>query len=177
MKNKSSKKPHSQSYVYQEIWNKNNPDDIITKGDGFVIHHKDGDGTNNAIENLEKMLTADHIRLHMVGYKHTEKTKQRISESQSGEENHFYGKKHSKETREKISLAKTGKTIAPRSEEAKMKDREVKLGPKHPRYVDVPGEDIRSMKLQGMSMQDIADHFGVSLATIYAKWKSYKEKR
>jgi hypothetical protein len=32
--------------------------------DGHEIHHKDGDKTNNVIENFECLLTEDHTRLH-----------------------------------------------------------------------------------------------------------------
>lgn len=31
---------------------------------GFVIHHKDGDSGNNALENLECITQADHMRYH-----------------------------------------------------------------------------------------------------------------
>lgn len=44
-----------------------------------------------------------------------EETKKKISDSLSGEKNHFYGKKHSQETRTKISKAKKGKFIGEKS--------------------------------------------------------------
>lgn len=32
--------------------------------EGYVIHHKDGNGLNNSIENLEMMTRAEHVRHH-----------------------------------------------------------------------------------------------------------------
>jgi len=41
---------------YHKIWNENHPDDSIQKGDGFVIHHIDGNTNNN---NISKMTISD----------------------------------------------------------------------------------------------------------------------
>ena len=46
------------------IWNEHNPENPIRPGDGCVIHHVDGDKKHDSIENLEKLLDADHRRLH-----------------------------------------------------------------------------------------------------------------
>ncbi len=43
------------------------------------------------------------------GYKHTDETKKKISESLKGEKNFFYGKHHTQETIQKISEAQKGK--------------------------------------------------------------------
>lgn len=32
--------------------------------DGYVVHHVDGDNTNNSIENLVAMTRGEHVRLH-----------------------------------------------------------------------------------------------------------------
>ena len=32
--------------------------------DGYVVHHRDGDTTNNELSNLEVMSRADHNRVH-----------------------------------------------------------------------------------------------------------------
>lgn len=45
------------------------------------VHHKDGDFYNDMPTNLEILSAAEHNRLHKLGFKHTEETKQRISES------------------------------------------------------------------------------------------------
>jgi len=50
-----------------------------------------------------------------------------------GEENHFYGKKHTEETRQKISEAHKGRYIGRElSEETKQKISQAKTGPHHP---------------------------------------------
>jgi hypothetical protein len=45
----------------------------------------------------------------MLGRKHTDETKQKMSAAQSKENNHFFGKKHSDETKRKMKDAKKGK--------------------------------------------------------------------
>ena len=50
--------PHIRAHVW--VWKK-------CKGEiekGFHIHHKDGNKSNNSIENLEKMSAADHLSFH-----------------------------------------------------------------------------------------------------------------
>jgi len=58
------------------------------------------------------------ISCGMLGLKHTEETKIKISNASKASNNGFYGKKHSKETKEKISYIHKGKVI---SEETKHK--------------------------------------------------------
>lgn len=52
------------------------------------------------------------------GFFHNEKTKKRISETNSGENNYWYGKSHSKESKRKMSKSHRGKSL---SEETKQK--------------------------------------------------------
>lgn len=59
--------------------------------DEFVVHHKDGNKTNNCILNLQLMRETDHRKLHMadgnspnIGRTHTEETKQKISVAHKG---------------------------------------------------------------------------------------------
>lgn len=49
-----------------------------------VVHHKDGDKSNNSIENLEVMTLSEHSRFHMTGKKLSEETKRKLSESHTG---------------------------------------------------------------------------------------------
>ena len=56
--------------LYHKVWNKHNPDNIIVKYDGNVVHHKDGDSMNNDVSNLEKMTKGEHNTLHHKGVAH-----------------------------------------------------------------------------------------------------------
>lgn len=130
-----------------KIWNKYNPDNIVTSG--YVIHHKDGNHSNNDILNLELLGHSEHTRLHMIGNlfwlnkNHTEESKLKnkiahigkmVGEDNPmfgirlmGELNGFYGKKHSNESKQKMSLIKRGKKF---TEEHKMKISESNKGKK-----------------------------------------------
>jgi len=88
------------------IWNEHNPNNPWKKG--MVVHHKDEDTLNDAIENLELMTHADHQSLHHKGKIISKETKHKISESVKGEKNHFYGKHFSEESKQKLSLSKKG---------------------------------------------------------------------
>lgn len=51
---------HGNLYMHRHVWEKHNgpiPQD-------FHIHHKDGDKSNNAIENLELLAQAEHLSKH-----------------------------------------------------------------------------------------------------------------
>ena len=49
-----------------------------------VVHHKDGDKSNNEIENLELMSLSEHARQHQTGNTPSEETRQKLSESLTG---------------------------------------------------------------------------------------------
>ena len=49
------------------------------------------------------------------GQKHSEETKQRMSEMCGGEKHHMYKRKHSEETKAKIRLARAKQVISPES--------------------------------------------------------------
>lgn len=93
------------------VWNFYHPEDKITKGDGYSIHHEDEDTLNDSLYNLEKKLRGRHSADHnsgnkyCFGYKHTENAKKIMSELKKGKNNPNYGKKASKETKEKKSKA------------------------------------------------------------------------
>jgi hypothetical protein len=90
---------------YHFVWNLYNINDPIIKGDGYVIHHKDGNELNDYINNLQKMKHGDHSILHNIGNKywlgkkHTEESKNLISKTKikngdsKGSKNPMYGKR------------------------------------------------------------------------------------
>ena len=80
----------------------------------------------------------DHINKSgipkMLGKKHTEETKQKLSEQKKGKNNAMFGRKHTEETIAKISKAKLGsklKSQPVKSEEHKEKLRKANLGKTH----------------------------------------------
>ena len=123
---------------YNEVWNENNPNDIIKEGDGYVIHHIDGNPENNDISNLEKMKREDHNTLHHSGRIMPIESKQKLSEERKEKykniENHpMFGKSHSDETKQKISEANSG-----------MKNGMYgRKGEDHPNYGTCHSEEIR----------------------------------
>lgn len=56
--------PEKCGRLYYVIWNNNNPDNLISVGDGDCIHHIDHDHYNNSPDNLIKMGRGDHQTLH-----------------------------------------------------------------------------------------------------------------
>lgn len=55
-----------------------------TLGVDEVVHHKDGDKTNNDIENLEVISRSEHSRLHTIGRPLTEEAIEKRSEKRKG---------------------------------------------------------------------------------------------
>lgn len=87
-------------YLHRRIWEqKNGP-----IPEGFHIHHIDGNKENNDISNLECISKGEHSRKthtgnkYMLGFHHTEETKQKISASHTG-------KNLSYDHKSKISIA------------------------------------------------------------------------
>lgn len=52
-----------------------------------IVHHIDGDKTNNDINNLEIISRADHSRLHQTGKRLSDETRRKLSESLMGKPN------------------------------------------------------------------------------------------
>ncbi|MFW9899670.1 MAG: NUMOD3 domain-containing DNA-binding protein [Candidatus Thorarchaeota archaeon] len=101
--------------LYHKIWNKYHPDDPIIKGDGYCIHHIDGDYSNNNINNLCKMTISKHQSFHRKGKNSTEETKQKISKNHAnskGKNNPMYNKNHTEEAKQKISKTRIEKQLS-----------------------------------------------------------------
>ena len=64
---------------------------------------------NRPASELVFMRLCKHAKLHMIGLHLSAETRQKLSESLSGENNPFFGKHHSEETRRKISESCKGK--------------------------------------------------------------------
>ena len=108
----------------------NNPDNIIIKGDGNVIHHVNENHEDNRIENLQKMTRGRTYNFTSEGKtslkKHKEKlsnvnkgkhlskeTKDKISETiKSKHPKGMLGKSHSDKTKEKISKSNKGRKLS-----------------------------------------------------------------
>jgi len=76
-----------------------------------IVHHINGDPSDNRIKNLKVMSQSEHIALHNAGNKYTkgrkrsEKEKLNLSIKMSGKNNPFYKKKHSKKSKDKMSAS------------------------------------------------------------------------
>lgn len=70
---------HGYMRRYHHVWNSHHPEDPVMSDE--IVHHSDHDKTNDRIENLEKMSSVEHGRLHALGRKHSEVTKQRMRDA------------------------------------------------------------------------------------------------
>ena len=86
----------NQERLSHDVWNFFYPNDPILKGDGYIIHHKNGDSSDDRIENLQKMKFGEHTGLHNIGKQYC-----------LGKQNHL-GKHHSEETKQKIRKGNLG---------------------------------------------------------------------
>ena len=79
---------------------------------------------------------------NMYGKTHSEESKKKMSKSRKGKyrgkQNPFYGRKHSEESKEKISRSKKGVKLGPSSEESKQKKSLAMIGEKNPMYGKAP---------------------------------------
>ncbi len=101
----------------------------------------------------------------MFGRKHTEGTKQKMSEAHKGEKNHmsgkkgeetsFYGKKHTEEAKQKLKEALQGE-----------KNGNVKLTEEQARFILTVKTTQKNQKNSDFKQQEVADFFGVSIGCI-----------
>ena len=121
--------------VLQNTWNKHGEDSFRIEVAELVepekllevedVYLKEHVGKPNCM-NINICAKAPRRGMHS-----TEETKQKISEANRGEKNHFYGKHHSDETKETLREANIGKVMSP---ESRKKISEATTGEKHPMY-------------------------------------------
>ena len=129
---------------YRWLWEKHNgPIPKDKNGISYQIHHIDGNHNNNELSNLICVSLDEHIKIHreqgdwasvvfleqmrgsyVTGWKHSEETKQKISEQNKNGICGMKGKNHSEET--KIKMSKSAMGIIP-DESTREKMRYAKL--------------------------------------------------
>jgi group I intron endonuclease len=113
--------------------------------------------------NIPTEETREKLRIAKTGFKASEETRKKMSESHIGDKAAFYGKHHSEEAKQKISEKKKGKN---KSEEAVKKMSESMTGEKNPRYIPRSQEMIDDV-LCGISHKDFIIKYGISGTTYY----------
>lgn len=85
---------------------------------GELVHHKNENTLDDAIENLEVKNISEHVTHHKTGFVHSEESKRRMSENRkgltAGKNNPMYGKRHTEETVRKISAVRSAQERAKR---------------------------------------------------------------
>ena len=119
--------------LHRYIWTQHNGE----IPEGYDIHHRNEDKTDNEISNLELIEHGEHARLHSTGRVTSEETKQKISKSHIGM---------------KVS------------EDTKCVLREVNLGENNPsaKLTTIDVIAIKTWLLLGYRQKDIAEVFGIS---------------
>jgi hypothetical protein len=90
--------------IFEEFYNVTLPSDII-------VHHIDGNKTNNEIWNLEPMTWAEHNTIHHIGMTHSDEFKQRMHDRMENENNSMYGEHHSLESNVQMSMKRNNTGI------------------------------------------------------------------
>ena len=85
-----------------------------TPEDGSVIHHRDGNTMNDALDNLEVLSRGAHRRLHGLGYSHRPESKRKISRA-------LLGHPVSEETRRRIGVNQKGRPWSSARREAQLR--------------------------------------------------------
>lgn len=130
--------------------------------------------TNNYEYNIAKDATKSQL-----GRPRSVKTKQKLSRINSGKNHPQYGTLHSEETRNKLSIANTGNR---HTEETKRKISKATAGKNNPMYgthhnqnqkksnkakrIDLPTEELMSLRDRGYFYREIAEMFGVGKETV-----------
>lgn len=146
--------------------------------DGYVIHHKDEDPTNNDIDNLQMMTHADHSRLHKLGKTVPQHVRDKISATEKG-------RIFSEETKAKISAAKTKEITEEMKQDVRegmaLKDFEAKYGygrviwekiKRNNNLMRIGGfkevtEEMRQDVINGITVMEFAKKYNSSSTLLY----------
>ena len=146
--------------IWEDYYGKKRPD-------GYVIHHINGNKTDNRIQNLQCVKSTIHLKFHNTGEKahlYGISPEKHPMYGRTGEKNPFYGKKHSEKSLELMRKAKKGKKL---SEECKEKISKSLRGVKHPLFNhDIDIGKIYELYDKGMSINAIANKLGHDNRTI-----------
>ena len=90
-------------YLHRYIWEEYNG----KIPEGYHIHHQDEDKSNNDISNLQCVTRSEHMKIHRIGKKLTDETKQKLSDINLGNKRNL-GKIHTDEAKFKMSESHLG---------------------------------------------------------------------
>lgn len=139
----------SEVHFAQVVWNLYNPNNKIVYNDGYVIHHKDEDFTNDCITNLQKLTREEHARLHHSGEKS-------YNYGKFGLEHNRGGFKQTISHRNRISKALKGRVFKP---ETLKRMSESKQGSKNNRFgVKLSDETKHKISLGNLGKKLSVEH-------------------
>ena len=73
---------------------------------GFVIHHKDGDSLNNAMQNLELIEKTQHIKLHMECETRKQQSRNNLEKFARPKASEWHSSEEGKKFHSKLSLSR-----------------------------------------------------------------------
>lgn len=125
---------------------------------GFELHHRDGDGLNNDIQNLVAMPAKQHRRLHSSRLRVHVPVSEAVERYRAGASSRMLAKRYGVHRRTILRrLRAAGVSIPQRS------------GPRGRRRIDVPLDEVVRRYVAGESTEGLGRAFGVAGSTI-GRW-------